>query len=64
MSHSQSLTSINHGLNVTVHLSIVTDHVHPFIATVYHLLMVIFSRIMLHVTKYKSHEHDMSSERH
>ncbi len=30
---------IEHRLNVTVYLSIVADHVHPFMTTVYHLLM-------------------------
>ena len=34
--------------------SIVADHVHPFMATVYHLLMGTSSRIMHHVTKKKS----------
>ncbi len=33
------LVSIEHRLNATVYLSIVTDHVHPFMTTVYHLLM-------------------------
>ncbi len=30
---------IEHCLNTTVYLSIVADHVHPFMTTVYHLLM-------------------------
>ncbi len=30
---------IEHRLNATVYLSIVTDRVHPFMTTVYHLLM-------------------------
>ncbi len=30
---------IEYRLNTTVYLSIVADHVHPFITTVYHLLM-------------------------
>ncbi len=30
---------IEHRLNTTVYLSIVADHVHPFMSTVYHLLM-------------------------
>ncbi len=30
---------IEHRLNATVYLSIVADHVHPFMTTVYHLLM-------------------------
>ncbi len=33
------LVPIEHHLNTTVYLSIVADHVHPFITTVYHLLM-------------------------
>ncbi len=31
--------TIQHCLNATVYLSIVADHVHPFMTTVYHLLM-------------------------
>ncbi len=34
-----SLVPIEHRLNTTVYLSIVPDHVHPFMTTVYHLLM-------------------------
>ncbi len=34
-----SLVPIEHRLNTTVYLSIVADHVHPFMTTVYHLLM-------------------------
>ncbi len=34
-----SLVPIEHCLNTTVYLSIVADHVHPFMTTVYHLLM-------------------------
>ncbi len=34
-----TLVSIEHRLNATVYLSIVSDHVHPFITTVHHLLM-------------------------
>ncbi len=49
-----SLVPIEHCLNATAYLSIVADHVHPFIATVYHLLMATSSRIMHHVTKLKS----------
>ncbi len=30
---------LEHRLNTTVYLSIVADHVHPFMTTVYHLLM-------------------------
>ncbi len=33
------LAPIEHRLNSTVYLSIVADHVHPFMTTVYHLLM-------------------------
>ncbi len=33
------LLPIEHRLNATVYLSIVADHVHPFMTTVYHLLM-------------------------
>ncbi len=33
------LVPIDHRLNATVYLSIVADHVHPFMTTVYHLLM-------------------------
>ncbi len=33
------LVSIEHQLNTTVYLSIVADHLHPFMTTVYHLLM-------------------------
>ncbi len=49
------LVPIEHCLNSTVYLSIVADHVHPFMTTVYtYLLMAISSRIMHHVTKLKS----------
>ncbi len=33
------LVPIEHCLNATAYLSIVADHVHPFMTTVYHLLM-------------------------
>ncbi len=33
------LEPIEHHLNATVFLSIVADHIHPFMTTVYHLLM-------------------------
>ncbi len=33
------LVPTEHRLNTTVYLSIVADHVHPFMTTVYHLLM-------------------------
>ncbi len=49
------LVPIEHRLNATAYLSIVADHVHPFMTTVYpHLLMVTSGRIMHHVTKLKS----------
>ncbi len=48
------LVPIEHRLYTTDYLSIVSDHVHPFMTTVYHLLMVTSSRIMQHVTKLKS----------
>ncbi len=51
---SEALVPIEHCLNTTVYLSIVADHVHPFMTTVYHLLMTTSSRIMHHVTKLKS----------
>ncbi len=34
------LVPIEHRLNTTAYLSIVADHVHPFMTTVYHLLML------------------------
>ncbi len=40
------LVSTEHRLNTTFYLSIVADHVHPFMTTVYHLLMTTSSRIM------------------
>ncbi len=40
------LVPIEHRLNATAYLSIVTEHVHPFLTTVYHLLMATSSRIM------------------
>ncbi len=52
------LVPIEHCLNATAYLSIVADHVHPFMTTVYpqctHRLMATSSRIMHHVTKLKS----------
>ncbi len=54
LAHFVHLVSIEHRLNATVYLSIVADHVHPFMTTVYHLLMTTSSRIMYHVTKLKS----------
>ncbi len=52
------LVPIEHRLNTTDYLSIVADHVHPFMTTVYHLLMATSSRIMQHVTKLKSSQTD------
>ncbi len=52
------LVPIEHRLNATAYMSIVADHVHPFMITVYHLLMATCSRIMLHVTKLKSSQTD------
>ncbi len=48
------LVPIEHCLNTTAYLSIVAAHVHPFMTTVYHLLMTTSSRILHHVTKLKS----------
>ncbi len=48
------LVPIEHRLNTPAYWSIVADHVHPFMTTVYHLLMATSSRIMQHVTKLKS----------
>ncbi len=48
------LVPIEHHLNTTVYLSIVADHVHPFMTTVYTSSDVTSSRIMHHVTKLKS----------
>ncbi len=48
------LVPIEHRLNTTAYLSIVADHVHPFLTTVTHLLMATSSRIMHRVTKLKS----------
>ncbi len=46
------LVPIEHRLNTTAYLSIVADHVHPF------MLMATYSRIMHHVTKLKSSQTD------
>ncbi len=48
------LAPIEHHLNATVYLSIVTDHVHPLMTTVYHLLMATSSRIM-HMSQSSNH---------
>ncbi len=48
------LVPIEHCLNTTVYLSIVADHVHLFMTTVYPSSDATSSRIMHHVTKLKS----------
>ncbi len=48
------LVPIEHRLNTTAYLSIVSDHVHPFMTTVYPSSDATSSRIMHHVTKLKS----------
>ncbi len=48
------LVPIEHRLNATAYLSIVADHVHPFMTTVYSSSYATFSRIIHHVTKLKS----------
>ncbi len=45
---------IKHSLNAAAYLSIVTDHAHPFMTTVYPSSDATSSRIMHHVTKLKS----------
>ncbi len=49
-----SLVLIEHHLNATAYPSIVADHVHPFITTVYPSSDATSSRIMHHATKLKS----------
>ncbi len=48
------LVPIEHRLNATAYLSIVADHVHPFMTTVYPSSDATSSSIMHHVTKLKS----------
>ncbi len=48
------LVPIEHLLNATAYLSIVADHVYPFMTTVYPSSDATSSRIMHHVTKLKS----------
>ncbi len=48
------LVPIEHSLNPTAYLSIVDDHVHPFMTTVYPSSDATSSRIMHHVRKLKS----------
>jgi len=54
------IVPIGHCLNATAYLSIVSDHVHPFMATMYHSLMATSSRIMHHVTKLESFQIDQT----
>ncbi len=51
---SGPLVPIEHCFNVTAYLSIVSDHVHPFMTTVYTSSDATSSSIMHHVTKLKS----------
>ncbi len=48
------LVLTEHRLNATAYLSIVADHVHPFMTTVHPSSDATSSRIMHHVTKLKS----------
>ncbi len=48
------LVPIEQRLNATAYLSIVADHVHPFMTTVYPSSDATSSSIMHHVTKLKS----------
>lgn len=50
---SSVLETSEHCLNGTTYVSVVTYHDHPFIATVFHLVMSTSSRIIRHVTKLK-----------
>ncbi len=54
LAHFGPLVPIEHRLNTTAYLSIVADHVHPFMTTVYTSSDATSSRIMQHVTKLKS----------
>ncbi len=47
------LVPIEHQLNATAYLSIVANHVHPFMTTVYPCSDATFSRIIHNVTKLK-----------
>ncbi len=53
------LVPIEHRLNATAYLSIVADHVHPFMTTVCPSSDATSSRIMHHVTKLKSSQTGM-----
>ena len=46
-----SIVPINHGLNSAANLSTVADHVLPFMAKIYHLLMATSSMVMHHAIK-------------
>lgn len=48
------LVSTEHHLNTPVYLSIVTDHVQPFMTTVHHFLMAASSSLTHHVTNLRS----------
>ncbi len=54
LAHFGPLVPIEHSLNTTAYLSIIADHVHPFMTTVYTSSDATSSRIMHHVTKLKS----------
>lgn len=45
------LVPINHCLKVADYLCVAAVYVHPFMTTIYHLLLAIESMIMYHVTK-------------
>ena len=55
---------VNHNLNVIAHLSIAADHVHLFMATIFHLLMVsanmIISQSKDHLKLTHEHEKEFS----
>lgn len=50
------LISTSHLLNATAYLSVVTDHLHPFITTIYHLLTATSSLIKHLAAKQKSYQ--------
>ncbi len=54
LAHFGPLSTIEHRLNATAYLSIVADHIHPFMTTVYPSSDATSSRIMHHFTKLKS----------
>lgn len=49
------LLPVNHSMNATEYLSILADHVHPFMTTIYHLILATFNIIKHSVPKQKSH---------